>query len=147
MQQCGGTTATMDTYDELSGISNNGSYMSLEATVLLMPSIPVDRAWVIVYSTAVSSLYLLFRCHGRGHSRTDFHHHGGGFCAQLQACSWQLDSFLSLFRLATGFKIPISSGLEPWRRFFDRTFSCRRQWSTQRYYCLYYRLLLPTAIN
>ena len=44
MQQCGGTTATMDTYDELSGISNNGSYMSLEATVLLMPSIPVDRA-------------------------------------------------------------------------------------------------------
>ena len=48
--------------------------MSLWSKLLLNPSIPVDRAWVIVLFTAVSSLYLCYQCCGKSRSRAGFHH-------------------------------------------------------------------------
>ena len=53
---------------------------SLWSVVMPVLSIPVDRAWVIVYSTAVSSLYSLFRCRSKSRSGTGFHHGGGSSC-------------------------------------------------------------------
>ena len=50
---------------------------SLWSVVMPVLSIPVDRAWVIVYSTAVSSLYSLLWCRSKSRSGTGFHHGDG----------------------------------------------------------------------
>ena len=61
--------------------------MSLWSKLLLNPSIPADRAWVIVLFTKVSSLCLRYK--GCGKRRSRWAHHGGGDdfcwpqCAQL----------------------------------------------------------------
>ena len=51
--------------------------LSLWSVVMPILIIPIDRAWVIVYSTAVWSLYSLFRCRSKSRSRVDFRHGDG----------------------------------------------------------------------